>query len=251
MTINWIDLRKHIHKHPELSGSEHDTAKFIIKQFSQLKPHRVYESVGGTGLAFCFDSPKEGPNVLFRCELDALPIQEINRFEHKSIFDGVSHKCGHDGHMAIIMALAEKVSENLPKKGSVTFLFQPAEETGEGAISVINDPQFAHFKPDYAFALHNLPGHPMGKVLIREGSFNCASRGMTIELEGKTAHAAYPETGISPALVLADLIQTLPDLANSLSKDQLVMLTLIHCSMGEEAFGTSAGSGKLLATITK
>jgi amidohydrolase len=151
--------------------------------------------------------------------------------------------------MAILMALAEVVVQNLPNKGSVTFLFQPAEETGEGAIAVVEDVQFAQFNPDYCFALHNLPGHPLGDVLIRKGGFNCASRGMIINLEGRTAHAAYPETGISPALVLADLMQSLPALAASLQSDELIMLTLIHCSMGEEAFGTAAGAGKLLVTL--
>jgi len=151
--------------------------------------------------------------------------------------------------MAILMALAEIVVQNLPCKGSVTFLFQPAEETGEGAIAVVGDTQFEQFNPDYCFALHNLPGHPLGDVLIREGGFNCASRGMIINLEGRTAHAAYPETGISPALALADLMQSLPALPASLQSDELIMLTLIHCSMGEEAFGTAAGAGKLLVTL--
>jgi len=245
----WALLRKHLHKYPELSGQESVTAEYILKQFARFSPDRTYIGVGGEGLAFCFDAKAPGPNVLFRSELDALPIQEENSFSHRSVNEGVSHKCGHDGHMAILMALAEVVVQNLPRKGSVTFLFQPAEETGEGAIAVVRDAQFAQFNPDYCFALHNLPGHPLGDVLIREGGFNCASRGMIINLEGRTAHAAYPETGISPALALADLMQSLPALAASLPSEELIMLTLIHCSMGEEAFGTAAGAGKLLVTL--
>lgn len=246
---DWTPLRHHLHKHPELSGAEEHTANYILKQFSQFNPDRSYRQLGGQGLAFCFDSHITGPNVLFRSELDALPIHEINPFAHCSIHPGIAHKCGHDGHMAILMALAEQIVLNPPKKGAVTFLFQPAEETGEGAIAVIEDQQFSAFAPDYCFALHNLPGHPLGDVLIRKGSFNCASRGITIALEGKTAHAAYPETGISPALALAELMQTLPQLAAQMRGDELIMLTLIHCSMGEEAFGTAAGAGKLLATL--
>jgi len=245
----WALLRRHLHKYPELSGQESVTAEYILEQFAQFNPDRTYIGVGGEGLAFCFDAKAPGPNVLFRSELDALPIQEENNFLHRSVNHGVSHKCGHDGHMAILMALAEIVVQNLPCKGSVTFLFQPAEETGEGAIAVVADTQFEQFNPDYCFALHNLPGHPLGDVLIREGGFNCASRGMIINLEGRTAHAAYPETGISPALALADLMQSLPALAASLQSDELIMLTLIHCSMGEEAFGTAAGAGKLLVTL--
>jgi amidohydrolase len=242
---DWAPLRQHLHKHPELSGDEVRTANYILQQFSLFNPDRIYQQLGGDGLAFCFDSGEMGPNVLFRSELDALPIQEVNTFSHRSIHQGVSHKCGHDGHMAILMALAEQVVAHPPSKGSVTFLFQPAEETGEGAIAVVDDKQFKDFRPDYCFALHNLPGIPMGEVLIRKGSFNCASRGMSIALEGRTAHAAYPETGISPALALAELMQTLPKLAKEIPSDELIMLTLIHCSMGEEAFGTAAGAGKL------
>lgn len=245
----WSELRKHLHKYPELSGDEAATAEHILSVFSAFSPSRIYQQVGGHGLAFCFDAEVAGPNVLFRSELDALPIQEVNTFAHRSTCDGVSHKCGHDGHMAIITALAEKITVNPPHKGSVTFLFQPAEETGEGAIATVNDVQFSAFKPDYCFALHNLPGQPMGEVLIRKGGFNCASRGMSIMLEGKTAHAAYPETGVSPAIAIADLMKTLPDIASNIKSDELIMLTLIHCSMGEEAFGTAAGSGKLLTTL--
>lgn len=245
----WTLLRQHLHKYPELSGQESATAGYILEQFAQFNPDRTYMNLGGAGVAFCFDAKEPGPNVLFRSELDALPIQEINSFAHRSVNHGVSHKCGHDGHMTILMALAAEVVENLPKKGSVTFLFQPAEETGEGAIAVVADSQFEQFYPDYCFALHNLPGHPLGDVLIRKGSFNCASRGMTIKLNGRTAHAAYPESGISPALALSELMQSLPPLAATLQSDQLIMLTLIHCSMGEEAFGTAAGAGKLLVTL--
>jgi len=245
----WALQRQHLHKYPELSGEEHATAQYILDQFANFAPDRTYINLGGDGIAFCFDAKEEGPNVLFRAELDALPIQEVNHFAHRSVNDGVSHKCGHDGHMAILMALAEVVAQNLPNRGSVTFLFQPAEETGEGAIAVVQDAQFEQFYPDYCFALHNLPGHALGDVLIRKGSFNCASRGMTINFVGRTAHAAYPESGISPALALADLMQSLPALAASLQSDELIMLTLIHCSMGEEAFGTAAGAGKLLVTL--
>lgn len=245
----WTLLRQHLHQFPELSGEETATAEYILAQFARFKPDRTYSKVGGEGLAFCFDGQEPGPNVLFRSELDALPIHETNTFSHRSMHDGVSHKCGHDGHMTILMALAAVVVQNLPKRGSVTFLFQPAEETGKGAIAVVEDSQFEQFYPDYCFALHNLPGHALGEVLIRQGSFNCASRGMTIKLEGRTAHAAYPESGISPALVLSELMQELPPLAASLQAQQLIMLTLIHCSMGEIAFGTAAGAGKLLVTL--
>ena len=245
----WSNIRKYLHKHPELSGDEQQTASYILKKLQRLKPNRIYTNIGGHGVAVCFDSNKSGPNILFRSELDALPIEELNDFEYRSIKKGISHKCGHDGHMAIILSLAKKIAETPPIIGSVTLLFQPAEETGQGANAVVNDAQFNHFKPDFCFALHNLPGYSEGEVLLRSGNFNCASRGVCIKLKGKTAHAAYPETGISPANMLAELMQTLPYIADDLKYDELIMLTLIHCSMGEEAFGTAPADGKLLATL--
>ncbi|WP_271273326.1 amidohydrolase [Aliamphritea hakodatensis] len=246
---HWQKIRHRLHQHPELSGNELATARFVTSRLQQLKPDRLYTDIGGYGVAACFDSPHPGPVVLFRAELDALPINEINTFAHRSVTPGVSHKCGHDGHMTILLSLASYIADNQPERGTAIVLFQPAEETGEGARAIVGDPAFSELAPDYCFALHNLPGHPMGQVMIRSGSFNCASRGLTIELTGKTAHAAYPETGISPASAIAELIQTLPGLASNISQDERVMLTLIHCTLGEAAFGTSPGQAKLLATL--
>ncbi len=246
---HWQALRHQLHQHPELSGTEQATAQLIAEQLKTLNPNRLYTDIGGHGVAACFDSKHSGPAVLFRAELDALPIHEINTFAHRSVTPGVSHKCGHDGHMTILLALASHIAQHRPDTGSAIILFQPAEETGEGARAVVADPVFDTLAPDYCFALHNLPGHPMGQVMIKAGSFNCASRGLTVRLSGKTAHAAYPETGISPANAIAELIQTLPGLAPKISHDELVMLTLIHCSLGEAAFGTSPGQATLLATL--
>ncbi|WP_261844000.1 amidohydrolase [Aliamphritea ceti] len=248
-TNNWQQIRHQLHQYPELSGKEQSTAEFIRLQLESLQPDRLYTRIGGHGIAACFDSQKPGPTVLFRAELDALPIEELNCFAHRSVHSGISHKCGHDGHMTILLALAAYITTNLPDFGNAIVLFQPAEETGEGARAVVADPIFKQLNPDYCFALHNLPSHPMGLVMIREGSFNCASRGLTIKLTGKTAHAAYPETGISPANAVAELIQTLPSIADKLSQEELVMLTLIHCKLGEPAFGTSPGQAELLATL--
>lgn len=246
---SWSNIRKHLHQHPEISGDEQQTAFYILKQLEKFKPSRIYKNIGGHGIAVCFDAKKQGPNVLFRTELDALPIEELNTFKYRSIKKGVSHKCGHDGHMAIILSLAEMIAKTPPLIGTVTLLFQPAEETGKGALAVINDCQYSYFKPDYCFALHNLPGYSKGEVLLKAGNFNCASRGICIQLQGKIAHAAYPETGISPANMLSELIQTLPRIAKKSDFNELIMLTIIHCCMGKETFGTAPADAKLLATL--
>lgn len=248
-TCHLTSFRRHLHSLPELSGCEANTADIVKQTMQRLNPDQVFENLGGHGLAFMFDSGVAGKRILFRCELDALPIQELNDFAHRSKHDGVSHKCGHDGHMAIIYALAERINQNRPKTGAVIFLFQPAEETGEGARAVVAESLYQALAPDYCFALHNLPSHPMGQVLIRSGTFNCASRGMTIRLTGKTAHAAYPETGISPAPAMADLVKALPDLPKQITADELLMTTVVHAQVGEQAFGTAPADACVMVTL--
>jgi len=201
-------------------------------------------------VAFIFNAAEAGPSTLIRCELDALPIVEVNQFAHRSKRHGVSHKCGHDGHMAIVTSLGEKLARHRPSSGRVILLFQPAEETGAGAQQVVKDSQFEQIQPDYAFALHNLPGQPLAQVGVKSGSFNCASRGLSIKLIGKTSHAAHPEDGNSPALVISHLIQQLPQLAEKLNG--FALITVIAASLGAEgepAFGTSPGEAKLMLTL--
>lgn len=244
-----IAVRQYLHHYPELSGEEYKTAEYIAEQLRSLSPTQLYEGIAKTGVAVVFDSGNVGKTLLFRCELDALPIEETHEADYCSRHHGVSHQCGHDGHMAIILQLAKQIAAAPPKRGRVVLLFQPAEETGEGARAVVADPQFAAIRADECFALHNLPDYPLGQVMIRQGTFNCASRGMTIRLLGRTAHAAYPETGISPQMAVATLLQDLNHIAQSLKVDELAMITVVHCHMGEQAFGTSPAEACVMATL--
>lgn len=240
-------IRHELHQHPELSNQEQNTAQRIKQLFLEMEADKVYENLGGHGLAFAFQGNEPGPTTLIRCELDALPIQEINDLPYKSCIDGVSHKCGHDGHMAIVTALGNLLSQQRPVKGEVICLFQPAEETGAGAIQVVADDQFSQLQPDYCFALHNLPGKPMGQVLCKSGTFNCASRGMIIRLTGKTSHAAHPEDGISPAIAMSRLIEGLTNLPEQMEGFNLV--TVVHANLGEIAFGTAPADAVVMATL--
>src|SRR5699024_1152027 len=131
-------IRHYLHQHPEVSGKESRTAKFIIKKLKELGIRNVHTDFSKTAVLAEIDGKQPGKTVLFRCELDALPIQEVNdELEYKSICDGVSHKCGHDGHMTIILGLAEALLKNTPDKGKVLLLFQPSEENGRGAKAIL------------------------------------------------------------------------------------------------------------------
>ena len=242
-----IQLRQELHQSPETAGEEGKTASKILQFFSKIEPDEVIENLGGHGLAFIFKGKSTGPRTLFRAELDALPIQEIGNPSYKSKVDGKAHLCGHDGHMTILCGLGEKIATQRPEKGEVVLLFQPAEETGEGARRILDDPKFQRIQPDFAFALHNLPGFPLHQLVTRKGTFAAGSTGMTITLTGKTSHAAHPDAGINPANAFAQLIQSLPKLPENLNGFALV--TVIHAEIGSLAFGTSAGKGSLSLTI--
>jgi len=241
------NLRQSLHQNPEIAGEEHATAEKIVAFFEKLNPDQIIQNLGGTGLAFIFKGKNPGKRSLFRAELDALPIQETGDPSYKSQTSGKAHLCGHDGHMTIICGLGEKLAAQRPENGEVVLLFQPAEETGEGARRILDDPKFQQIKPDFAFALHNLPGFPLHQVVIRNGTFAAGSTGLTISLTGKTSHAAHPDAGINPAQAIAQLIQVLPNLPEKLKTFALV--TVIHAEIGSSAFGTSAGKGSLSLTI--
>jgi amidohydrolase len=192
-----------------------------------------------------------GPCLLLRAELDALPIQEVNDFSYRSHTEGVSHKCGHDGHTTILLGVAQALHQQPLRKGKVLLLFQPAEETGVGAKAMLEDPQWRDIpRPDYVFALHNLPGYPLGQVVIREGAITAAVRSMIIRLYGKTAHAAEPEHGINPAETLADILPALQLISNNqVNRTDFKVITPVHIVVGEKAYGVAAGYGELHLTI--
>jgi len=254
MLHNIIDeaksLRKYLHQHPELSCFEENTSRHLIERLkSECTPDEliVFKHYG---VAAIFKGDKPGKSVLIRGDFDALPIQEINDFAHKSLTQGVSHKCGHDGHASILYALARYLSLERLERGEAILLFQPAEENGEGAKGIINDPLFDSLKPDYAVALHNLPGYDLHKVVWRSGTFTAAANSIIIKLTGKTSHAAEPEFGINPALAMAEITQLILDQNQpDLDADDFRIATPIYTTMGDQAYGVSAGYGELHFTL--
>jgi amidohydrolase len=245
-----INLRRSLHKTPELSGKEKVTPERIRNFISQFEPDEIVEYLGGNGLAFVFKGNEPGPTLMFRSELDALPIDEINDFEYRSKYKNIGHKCGHDGHMSIISGLGVLLSDSKIVKGKIILLFQPAEETGEGAEWILQDKKFENLQPDYVLALHNLPGFPKSSVITKPEHFASASKGMIIKLTGKTSHAAEPENGISPAFAVSDLIKALVNLPETTTElKDFALVTLINVNLGERAFGTSPGYAEVMATL--
>ena len=243
--------RKYLHRHPELSGEEKATAKYIAEKLEKLKPDSLITGLGGHGVLAIFEGSNSGKSILLRCELDALPITEENDFEHRSKQEGVAHKCGHDGHMAILLGVAEYLSNHRPEKGSVRLLFQPAEETGAGARAVLDDKKFKDLKsPDYVFALHNVPGIEMHTIGSRAGVFTPSVISLKIHLKGRTSHAGEPDKGINPSSAVSELIQQVQELHQpDLKKSDFAIIAIAEIKVGNHNYGSSAGDGFLGLTI--
>ncbi len=243
-------LRQELHQFPELSGAEYQTARRITEMMKDCGTSQILDGLGGHGVAVTFDSEKKGSHVMVRCELDALPIHEINHMSYRSKVDHVSHKCGHDGHMSILYGLGLNLQHRPIPNGKVTLLFQPAEENGEGAREVLEDPKFASVRPDYVVALHNQPGLPFHQIQCRPGTFTPAVISLIIRMEGRTSHAAEPHKGINPALALSELVQGAKRLEKpDENKDDFSLVTPVFMHMGDKAYGISAGEGEIHFTI--
>ncbi len=242
--------RRHLHTMPEVSGEEVETAKEVVRFLSDTRPDAIVEGLGGTGVAVVYDSGRAGPTVMIRAELDGLPIEELGEPDHRSKIPGKGHMCGHDGHMATLAAVGRTFGRERPKNGRAILLFQPAEENGAGAAAVIADGKFEALTPDYSLSLHNMPGIRFGHAWLKDGPANCASRGLKIILTGRTAHAASPETGVSPVGAMAKLMPALNALATgTVENGDLVRCTVTHAVIGEPAVGISPAHGEIWATL--
>nr|WP_321412309.1 amidohydrolase [uncultured Allomuricauda sp.] len=245
-----VALRHKLHADPDLSNREQGTADIIKEFIAPYSPSKIIEGIGGAGMAVVFKFSDNGPRITLRCELDALPIQETNTFPHKSNTNGVSHKCGHDGHMTIMAGIAKWLSVSHLKSGTIILLFQPAEETGEGALRMVKDKKFKGLQTDYVFALHNIPKVPLHSILITEQGFSAEVISVSIQLKGKESHASEPENGINPALALAEIVQSISKLNAPEPMDpKFAIVTPIHLKMGQTSYGISPANAELHYTL--
>lgn len=239
-------LRHTLHTVPEPAGHESSTAAVVASFLATYAPDELLTELGGHGVAAVFQGREPGPTVMVRCELDALPVEE-EEAGASTASDGADHRCGHDGHMAIVAGLAPLLHYDPPRRGRVVLLFQPAEETGEGALRIVEDEAFVRIQPDAVVGLHNLPGYPTDAVVVRDGLFTAASTGLHVRLDGAAAHAAEPEHGVTPAPAVAELLQRLPTIAGAGEDGQTVTVT--HAQLGRPSFGLSPGHAEVRTTL--
>ncbi len=244
------EIRHRLHAHPELSGQELRTSQFISDYLEDLGIRKIFPNIAQHSLVAEISGNEKSPVILFRCELDALPIEETNRTDYHSQNPGISHTCGHDGHMAIMLGFANQMVKKTPEKGRILFLFQSAEETGHGAEAVLNSGFLDKYPIEYAFSLHNMPGYNLGDIICKTGNFTPSVESITIELRGKTSHAGEPEKGINPALTITKIINFLNDIQEpDRDSPDYFIATPIQIRLGERALGTSAGHAFITYTF--
>ncbi|MDR1195762.1 MAG: amidohydrolase [Endomicrobium sp.] len=196
-----IHIRRRIHQYPETGGNEYNTAKFIE---SKLKGFKIpYKRVSKTGVVAVLKGAKAGRTIALRADIDALPVQEDNKIEYKSKNNEVMHACGHDAHIAIMLGAAKLLSAKKEKlNGNVKFLFQPSEETSDGAESLVRAGVLENPSVDVILGLHVCPWIKSGKIGLKYGEMMAAVDKLTINFEGEMAHGAYPHLG-KDALIAA------------------------------------------------
>lgn len=193
----------------------------------------VHTGIAETGIVATLRNG-EGPSIGLRADIDALPIQELNEFDHISQHPGLMHACGHDGHTAILLGAARHLSENRHFRGTVHFIFQPAEENVGGGEMMVKEGLFERFPMQAVYALHNWPGLPVGEVAVSQGPMMASQDNFYITLTGKGCHAAMPELGADPVVAGAQLILSLQSLiSRRLSPLEQTVISLTQLQAGE------------------
>ena len=202
------EWQEHLHKHPEVALEEVNSAKYIASELRAMG-YEVEEGIGTTGLVATLKVGNGTKNLGIRAEFDALPIEEVNELSYRSVIEGKSHLCGHDGHTAMLLGAAKYLMETKNYNGTLTLIFQPAEETMQGSPGMIADGLFEKYPVDAVYAMHNIPGLEKGKLYFREGATMSAVDNWEIELVGKGSHGSMPELSIDPVVAGASLVMAL------------------------------------------
>lgn len=206
-----IQIRRHIHKYPELGGNEYNTAAFIESKLKKL--NIPFKRLSKTGVIGTLKGAKSGKVIALRADIDALPIEEDNIVEYRSKNKGIMHACGHDAHVAIILGAAKYLAKKRNSlKGSVRFVFQPKEETSDGAESMIRNGALKNPDVDIILGAHVCPWLKSGKIGLKYGEMMAAVDKIKIYIEGEIAHGAYPHLGKDALVASAafiNLVQTI------------------------------------------
>jgi hippurate hydrolase len=226
-------VRRDIHRHPELGYQEFRTSDLVAEQLASWG-YQVTRGLGGTGVVGQLVRGSGGKRLGLRADMDALPIQEATGLPHASCHAGLMHACGHDGHTAMLLAAAKHLAQHGQFDGTLNLIFQPAEEGLGGARKMMDDGLFEQFPCDAIFAMHNMPGHAPGKLLLRDGATMASSENITITLEGQGGHGAMPHVAIDPVVAGASIVMALQTIVSrNVAPLQMSVITVGSLQAGE------------------
>ena len=206
-------IRRDLHAHPELAFAERRTGDIIAGQLQRLGLE-IHRGIAGTGVVGRLQRGASARAIGLRADMDALPLDELNAFAHRSRHDGCMHACGHDGHMAMLLGAAEALSTTARFDGSVYFIFQPAEEHEGGGRLMVEQGLFERFPMQAVFGLHNWPGLAAGQMAVIPGAVMAGADRFEIRLSGRGGHAAMPQQADDIVLAGAVLVQALQTLVS-------------------------------------
>jgi hippurate hydrolase len=241
-------LRRDLHAHPELGFEERRTSDLIARSLEGWGIP-AHHGLGGTGIVGVIRQGSGGRSVGLRADMDALPVTEKNVFPHRSAHPGKMHACGHDGHVAMLLAAAQYLSRHRNFDGTVYLVFQPAEEGGGGAREMIKDGLFERFPMEAIFGAHNWPGLGVGQFALKSGPIFASANDFRITIRGKGAHAAIPQNGIDPVPVACQMVQAFQTI---ITRNQrpidtgVISVTMIHAG---EATNVIPDSCELQGTV--
>ena len=241
-------VRRDIHAHPELCFKELRTADLVAAKLSEWGIP-VHRGMGTTGVVGIVRNGNSSRAVGLRADMDALPMQEFNTFEHASRHAGKMHACGHDGHTAMLLAAAQHFATNRNFDGTVYLIFQPAEEGGGGAREMIKDGLFEQFPMQAVFGMHNWPGAQVGRFAVSAGPVMASSNEFRILIKGKGGHAAMPHLGLDPVPVACQIVQAFQTIISRNKKPVdagVISVTMIHAG---EATNVIPDSCELQGTV--
>jgi amidohydrolase len=241
-------IRRDIHAHPELCFEETRTAEIVAKKLTEWGIP-IHRGLGKTGVVGVISNGTSARAVGLRADMDALPMHESNTFSHASKHHGKMHACGHDGHVAMLLAAAQHFSRNRNFDGTVYLIFQPAEEGGGGAREMIKDGLFERFPMEAVFGMHNWPGTQVGKFSVSAGPVMASSNEFKITIHGKGSHAALPHNGIDPVPIACEMVQAFQTIISRNKKPidaGVISVTMIHAG---EATNVVADSCELQGTV--
>ncbi len=200
-------IRRDIHAHPELCFEENRTADVVAQKLTEWDIP-IVRGLGVTGVVGIIKHGTSKRAIGLRADMDALPLQEVNTFDHASKHHGKMHACGHDGHTAMLLGAAHYLAKHRNFDGTVYVIFQPAEEGGGGARRMIEDGLFDKYPMEAVFGMHNWPGQPVGSFGVTAGPMMASSNEFEVTVRGKGCHAAQPHKGIDPILAAVQIVQS-------------------------------------------